>query len=276
MKPCIGIMQGRLFPPMEGRFQCFPRDHWADEFPRAAEAGLDCIEWIYDLYGADVNPLASDEGVDRLKRLSAKHGVAVRSVCADYFMDKPLLRTSPSELADRVASLRWLIQRSELLSVQHIVVPFVDASRIETPGEMESVVSTLSAVLPSAEAAGIELHLETSLTPESFAGLLARVPHALLKANYDSGNSSSLGYRPREEFAAYGERIGSVHIKDRLNKGSTVSLGTGDADFGALFECLKKIDYSRHYILQAARGEPGNEVSWASRNRSWLEERLRK
>ena len=51
----------------------------------------------------------------------------------------------------------------------------------------------------------MELHLETSLNPQRFAELLAKVPHPMLKVNYDSGNSSSLGYHPRDEFAAYGE-----------------------------------------------------------------------
>ena len=38
----------------------------------------------------------------------------------------------------------------------------------------------------------------------------------MIKVNYDSGNSASLGYDPTDEFAAYGERVGSVHIKDRV------------------------------------------------------------
>ncbi len=63
----IGIMQGRLVPPTDNRIQCFPRERWADEFALASQAGLDCIEWIYDLYGADVNPLATDAGVEKLK-----------------------------------------------------------------------------------------------------------------------------------------------------------------------------------------------------------------
>ena len=93
--------------------------------------------------------------------------------------------------------------------------PFVDASRIDTDAEFEGVIETLQRILPMAEQTGIEIHLETSLPPARFASLLGRLPHPLLKANYDSGNSSSLGYKPREEFAAYGKRVGSVHIKDR-------------------------------------------------------------
>ena len=34
----IAIMQGRLLPPTDGRFQCFPREGWPDEFALAAAA----------------------------------------------------------------------------------------------------------------------------------------------------------------------------------------------------------------------------------------------
>ena len=59
----VAIMQGRLVPPEAGRFQSFPRDRWRDEFAFAAQAGLDAIEWIYDQYGEDVNPLTTSDGI---------------------------------------------------------------------------------------------------------------------------------------------------------------------------------------------------------------------
>jgi hexulose-6-phosphate isomerase len=117
----------------------------------------------------------------------------------------------------------------------------------------------------------VELHLETSLAPEPFADLLARLPHPSVKVNYDSGNSASLGYRPREEFGAYGARVGSVHIKDRLLGGSTVPLGSGDADFAALFRCLDDVAYQGDFVLQVARGVGGDEVAWARHNRGFLD-----
>ena len=72
----IAIIQGRLVPPEDGRFQCFPRNRWRDEFAHAAAAGLDAIEWIYDLHGADMNPLATDAGIAEI--LSPRHFVNVR------------------------------------------------------------------------------------------------------------------------------------------------------------------------------------------------------
>ena len=105
----IGIMQGRLVPPTDNRIQCFPREHWADEFALASQAGLDCIEWIYDFYGADVNPLATDSGVAQMKHMTQKTGVQVLSICADYFMERPLVRATAGELAERLAMIDWLL-----------------------------------------------------------------------------------------------------------------------------------------------------------------------
>jgi L-ribulose-5-phosphate 3-epimerase len=266
----IGIMQGRMVPPTENRIQCFPRERWADEFELAAQAGLDCIEWIYDLYGAEVNPLATDSGLEKLRDLSMQHKVRVLSICADYFMDKPLVRASQTELDDRLHTFYWLLERGRLIGINRMVIPFVDASRIDTQEEFDGVVMLLKGILEETRKTGIEIHLETSLNPNRFAELLSRLPDPRLKVNYDSGNSSSLGYAPREEFAAYGERVGSVHIKDRLLGASTVPLGTGDADFPALVEGLKKVAYKGDFILQVARGTSGDEVAWARQNREFV------
>ena len=266
----IAIMQGRLVPPTDGRIQCFPREHWQEEFALAAAAGLDAIEWIYDLYGADVNPIATDDGLALIEALSAESHVQIRSLCADYFMEKPLVRATEREVAEREATLVWLLRQCAVAGISRVVLPFVDASRIDSDAELADVVATLGHVLPELDTTGVELHLETSLPPDRFADTLARLPHAKVKVNYDSGNSASLGYRPTDEFAAYGDRVGSVHIKDRVNGGGTVPLGSGDADFGALFQCLADTAYRGDFVLQVARGTASDEVAWARRNREFV------
>ena len=270
----LGIMQGRLVPPEDGRFQCFPREHWESEFAHAATVPLDYIEWVYDVYGHDVNPLASSQsGVERLKQLCKSTGVSIGSVCADYFMDKPLVRCSRQELAERLQELALILRNASALDVSRVVIPFVDASAIRSQEDFTAVQETLSAAMPLAEETGIELHLETSLGPAEFARLLEGVPSPKLKVNYDSGNSASLGYAPADEFAAYGHRIGSVHIKDRVLNGGTVPLGTGNADFAALFSGLEKINYKGDFTLQVARGVPGDEVAWTKQNVAWVRAR---
>jgi hexulose-6-phosphate isomerase len=156
------------------------------------------------------------------------------------------------------------------LGMNRIVVPFVDASAINNDSEVSEVVEVLRRALPAAHKSGVELHLETSLGPAAFAALMERVNDPMLKVNYDSGNSASLGYDVREEFAAYGKAIGSVHIKDRKLGAGTVPLGTGNADFPKLFEALEKINYRGDFTLQVARGTPGDEVAWAKENLAFV------
>ena len=84
-------MQGRLTPPQGDRFQAFPAGAWREELAAASGAGIDGIEWIYERYGVDENPLASDDGAASLPSLAADQGVVVESCCADWFMESPLL-----------------------------------------------------------------------------------------------------------------------------------------------------------------------------------------
>jgi len=140
-----------------------------------------------------------------------------------------------------------------MAGIRRVVLPFVDNARIESPEQQTRVVQLLRRTMACAEESEVELHLETSLDPKAFASLLAGLPHPMLKANYDSGNSSSLGYNVRQELAAYGRRIGSVHIKDRIRGGGTVPLGTGNADIPALLAGLAAIAYLGDYVLQVAR-----------------------
>jgi L-ribulose-5-phosphate 3-epimerase len=92
----------------------------------------------------------------------------------------------------------------------------------------------------------------------------------MVKVTYDSGNSASLGYDTREEFAAYGARVGSVHIKDRVRGGGSVPLGSGDTDFKVLSQCLEEVGFRGDFVLQVARGAAGDEVAWARGNREFV------
>jgi hexulose-6-phosphate isomerase len=268
--PSIAVMQGRLVPPEGGHFQSFPRERWRDEFTFAAKAGLNAIEWIYDAYGEDANPLAGDAGIDEMLSLSQKNGIAIRSVCADYFMDHPFLRTSRENQRQLVAKMEWLLSRCKQAGITRVVIPFVDNSQIENNGEAEEAVAVLQKLLISAESSGVALHIESSLAPEFFACFLKQCESPFVRVNYDSGNSASLGYQVKSELAVYGDRIGSVHIKDRKVGGATVPLGTGDADLPSVFRGLAELNYLGDYVLQIARSESGDEVNWIARNRVWI------
>ena len=267
----IGIMQGRLLPPREGRIQSFPAGRWAEEFPRAAAAGLDSIEWIYDDDPPGVNPLETAEGIDAVRQAAAATGVVVGSICADRFMVRRLVDRRGDIDGAGLEDLRGLIEKTARLGAAHIVLPFVDASALPTPPERAGLEKLLAEVLPDAERSAVELHLETDWAPRELVEFVGRVGHRLLRVNYDIGNSASLGHDPAEELSLLRPYLGSVHIKDRVRGGSTVPLGSGDADFAVCFEGFRQAGYERAFILQVARNPAVNEVIWARRNRCFVE-----
>ena len=269
----VGIMQGRLSPPVDGKIQAFPLAHWAEEFPAAAAVGLSSIEWILESPLA-TNPLWSDEGLARLQEVIRATKVRVDFVCADYFMESPLMRMSPDDLQRNQSVLIRTIDQAAALGAKGIEIPCVDASEIRSRADEDELAAAIEPCLAHAARRNIELGLETSLPPDRFRSLLERIGHPFLKANYDSGNSASLGYDPAEEIAAYGSWINNVHIKDRIRGGSTVPLGTGDADIVKVLRLLKSAGYRGDFVLQAARG--ADDVAAARHYReqlmAWLAE----
>jgi hexulose-6-phosphate isomerase len=267
-------MQGRLSPPEDGRLQSFPRNSWRRELACAGAAGLSYIEWIYDDYGASINPIATEKGIAELNALKAKTGITTPAICGDWLMDFPLVRCSEQQRTEREGVLHDLLRWGEKMGASRIVLPFVDASSIRTENEKSIVLEVLDRALPLSEEVGVEMHLEADFGPDDFASFLARIPHPNIKVNYDTGNSSGLGYIASEEFAAYGERIGSIHIKDRqrLPDGcvTTKPLGEGSANFDDVFAGIRKIGYRGGLTLQVARDQPGDEVNWIRQQVAFL------
>jgi L-ribulose-5-phosphate 3-epimerase len=256
----VGVMQGRLLPKYKKQYQAHPVGYWHEEFSIAASMGLGLIEFIVDLDGIEENPMMSESGILQINQTVTKTGVNVNSICADCFMAEPLHSTDPASANRSVGYLRRLINNAAHVGVAHIVIPCVDQSSLRTTDEIARFVDALNSVLGEAENMGVNLSLETDLDPVNFSRLLERFSSPRVTVNYDTGNSASLGYDPREELAAYGNRISDIHIKDRLKGGGSVLLGTGNADFSAFFDALSHIDYLGPFILQAYRDDQGVDI----------------
>ena len=263
----FGIMQGRLSPPEDGRFQSFPRSSWREELPRAREAGFDYIEWIYDEYGASANPLTTDAGIEELIALKDHFGIGTPAVCADWFMDFPFIRCTPDERARRQRFLGALLRAAARISAHHLVLPFVDQSSIRTEQEQLLVLEVLRDGLRTAEATGVELHLEADFNPARLRRLSR--PHPPPHAQGQLGLRQLLRprlHRHRRVRRLPCDRIGSIHIKDRFRKPEggieTRPLGQGSANFADVFSGMRRIGYKSGITLQVARGAPGDEVNF--------------
>src|SRR5271169_4862774 len=160
MQAVFGIMQGRLSPAEDGRLQSFPRNSWRQELVRAREAGVSYIEWIYDDYGASVNPIATEEGIADLNALKRETGIETPAICADWLMDYPLLRCSEDQRAQRECVLHDLLRWGKKIGASRLVLPFVDASAIRTGDEKNTVLQILEGALPLSEEVAVEMHLE--------------------------------------------------------------------------------------------------------------------
>lgn len=272
----IGIMQGRLTPRKGRPIQFFPFDGWRSEFAAAASIGLREIEFIFDAECYEENPLWHKEGREEIRLLIQKSGVVVNTVCADYFMVKPFFRGSKEDIRKGAGILTQLLMYTSETGAHGIELPFVDNSSITTAEEEDAVYAVLTEVLPTAEKYAVWIGLETDFPPERFRKLLKRFDSPYLRANYDTGNSAGLGYDPEEELSAYGMHIGNIHIKDRKLHAATVPLGTGDASFKKFFSALKELGYSGSFILQAARGEDGDEKKEVAGQKEFLIDYLKK
>lgn len=262
-------MQGRLSPPEDGRIQCFPCTTWRDEFARAVEAGIPAIEWIDDTYGESTNPLRTQHGIEEMLELMHIYDISIPSVCADSLMEKPFIRCTQTEQEERLQLLQHLLQQAKKIGARHVGIPFLDNSALRNEEEIYEAAQVLRNVLPILNDLDLELHLETSLNSDDFCIFLNAIGGDRVRVTYDTGNSAALGYSPRKEFAAYGDSIGSVHIKDRLLGGSTVDLGTGNTQFNIVQEELNRIEFDGLITLQAARGKPGEEVGHLRRCQSF-------
>ena len=260
MKNKIGVMQGRLLPKFQGRYQAHPVGYWKKEFQIAQHIGLGCIEFILDFNDAEENPLLKAGGIDEIKTIVEKTGVTIQTICADYFMEAPL-HSEDTALSERSQQImNRLLNSAEALRVTDVVIPCVDQSSLNGQDAADRFVQMLLPLVKIAEEKKINLALETDLPPKPFIELLDRFNSDRVTINYDIGNSAALGYDTIEELNAYGTRITDIHIKDRFLNGGPAILGEGGADFISFFNKLLEVKYKGPFIMQAYRDDEGLEV----------------
>ena len=262
----IGIMQGRLSPRIDGKIQAYPATTWQKEFEIAQEIGYAAIEWIVEK-PVESNALMTDFGKAEIKRVIASTGVRIDYVCADVFMQQPLVRMTEETKLQNKDYLLEILKNAKDVGALGVEIPFVDNSSIKNDKEKQEFIDAMQDAFKLAKDLDIKISLETDLSPIAFKELLELIDLDFIQANYDIGNSASLGFDPEEELDAYGQRILNVHVKDRKLGGTTVPLGTGSADIQGVFQKLNEIGYAGGITMQAARGE--NDIDIAKEQLSY-------
>ena len=256
----IGIMQGRLSPRIDGKIQAYPANTWQKEFEIAQEIGYAAIEWIVE-NPVETNALMTDSGKAEIKKAIASTGVRIDYVCADIFMQQPLVRMTEETKSQNKEYLASILKNAKEVGAIGVEIPFVDNSSIKNETEKQEFIDVMQDAFKLAKQIDLKISLETDLPPIDFKVLLENIDLDYVQANYDIGNSASLGFDPKEELEAYGLKILNVHVKDRKLGSTTVPLGTGNANIDYVFQKLQEIGYSGGLTMQAARGE--NDIETA-------------
>jgi L-ribulose-5-phosphate 3-epimerase len=247
----FGILQGRLSPSPDGRFQFFPPD-WRKEFSVASRLGFSALEWLVDWPDWETNPFLDPSQEKDILR--ASDGVPINSVCGDYFM-KYRLDGAGAAASERMA-VRLVQAAAKLTRRKLLLFPMLEANAYKTEAEKARAAACLKSAVREAETLGVRIGFETEMPVKDLMGWLERLGSPAVGAYYDIGNCTSYGFDCPADLKALGKCVFGVHVKDR-KKGSpqSVTLGTGDARIADCLKALKEIGFEGTPVLQAWRGE---------------------
>lgn len=246
-------MQGRLSPLLDGRIQAFPWATWAEEFEKSKACGISLMEWTLDQERLYDNPLLTPSGQAKIRALCASYSIAIPSLTGDCFMQAPFWKADAQLAKVLQHDFSAILNACNTIGIQMLVVPLVDNGRIENRQQEDVLVEFLLKQEAHFRLSGVKIIFESDFGPSDLSRFISRLPTECFGINYDIGNSAALGFDPKDEFSAYGQRIVNVHVKDRMLGGTTVPLGMGNAQFDVVFAELARIEYRGNFILQTAR-----------------------
>ncbi len=240
----IGILQGRLSPPVANHIQEFPK-LWFNEFELIKENGMNHVEWIVTEDSFDNNPIFNDLFTSVLPHLP------IHSICADNIVNKKF--TGPGFLNRNLTPICEAAVKND---IQNITIPLLEDSSIdddETRRQFCKNIVKITSKYPS-----LTFSFEAELDPEKLIELLELSDNYAV--TYDTGNITSCGIDHERYINMLHKKINNVHLKDRTFDAKTVAPTNGDTDFHLIFKTLKSVGYNGVYTLQTARGKTGEEL----------------
>ncbi len=196
---------------------------------------------------ADTLRIADPAFRKQYKDLMASTGVVVSSVAMGLLNDAPLA-TDPRGPA-------WIDQTIEAakdLGGKVILLAFFGKGDLKDKNglkarELDVVVERLKDAAPKAQAAGVILGIENTLSGKDNLAILERVKSDAVRIYYDIGNSTSAKYDVPAEIRDLKDRICQIHFKD----GGSY-LGKGRVDVPAAVKAIQDIHYQGWIVLETA------------------------
>ncbi len=266
----LGFMQGRLSPIYDNQIQSFPYQNWENEFDQAKKLSFNHIEWTVDQFLIDMNPLNSNAGIKKIKKIKKKTKIKIVNLTADFFMQTPFFKSNKLLSNTLEKQLIKLIINASKIGVKNFVIPLVDNGKIENNNQKKNIIAYFKNIIPVLSKYKIKIAFEIDLKPKKNMEFLDKINSDLFGINFDMGNSAALGLDPNEEINLYKSRIFNVHIKDRKLNSLTCPLGKGNVNFKSVFENLKLNGYSQYYTLQVARSDNNNHIEILNKSKKFV------
>jgi len=263
----IGIMQGRLSPPIDQKIQAFPNKFWKAEFFIAEALGFDCIEWTLDFEDIYLNPIICNPKV--VLEIKNSTNVDIPSLTYDVAMQNPLV-VDKLEVVSQTTLLALVLKKIREVGVNILVLPLIDGSSVEDRRCQDIYVEILQTIANRSLDYDLKIAIESDFNPEKLKNFISEIDSPFVGINYDTGNSASNGFQFEKEMSFLKSNIFNVHIKDRIFQGTTVPLGQGNSPLKTQFEFFKNNLPDVNLILQTARSAEGDDVGVAKKYLQFL------
>lgn len=242
----IGILQGRLSKPVNGKMQEFPISNWKNEFHNLHEIGLMGIEWLITPKDNLTNPLFTETNLPK----------NILSVCVDTMVSNSFYR--PEFMNENLVPV---LNRMVELGITKVVMPLLEDSSVENEYIRYEFLKNFIPV--SEKYPNIDFCFEFECDKEIVMDIVSKKDNFYI--TYDTGNFTST-YKEKinheELIDFFGSKIKNVHFKDRTYDGQTKHFGLGQTDFKTIIDTLKKNNYHDNIILQFARDVDGDEINY--------------
>lgn len=244
----LGILQGRLSPPVNGAIQEFPIINWEVEFSHLKTLNLHGLEWIITKKDFLNNPFFS---------LHKKNN-QILSVCADNIIDERIINYD--FLSD---SLIPILQKMLEIKIKTLVIPLLEQSSVCDENIASKFIDNIVRI--SDLYSTIDFCFEFEAPKQLIQDFISARKNFFI--TYDTGNFTSfvgenVNHSELIEFFNY--KIKNVHLKDRTFSGESRPVFLGNTNFDEIFISLKKIKYKKNLIMQFARGETNSELDYIS------------
>lgn len=239
----IGIIQGRLLPPVDGFIQEFPINNWQTEFELLSDIGLSHIEFI----------ITKKSFQEFLKLDLTNCSDKISGLCCDHLIDYNI-----SEINFLNENLLPVCEVALKFGIKNINIPLLEQSSIieENKSQLYKNLLYFSQSFPQLNFNfEIEDNCDISLELVSLADNFYFI--------YDTGNLNFIGVDHKDYIAKVFNKISNVHLKDRNSFGSHPP-GKGGVDFKIIFQTLYDLDYKNIYTIQTCRRESGKEIKTIS------------